>query len=184
MVAANSSNAFTRRLWDHLHENMSPAQVMEAILPYLGQQLRCDRIFVYLRCPETRQGRVPFCWRHSSEIPLVYDPHWKPEPEGLGDEDPMFAAALALEPSIFVEDVETASPNVLNRKFEAENFGHRALVHAHLGIERQLWGVLQPSMFDRPRKWNAEDRALVQRAAAWLTPLAMEYVLNSPNHDC
>ncbi|MEG4573247.1 hypothetical protein QUA56_11210 [Microcoleus sp. N3A4] len=44
----------------------------------------------------------------------------------------MFAAALRSEPSIFVEDVETVNPEFVNKDFEAKEFGHRALIHAHL----------------------------------------------------
>ena len=38
-------------------------------------------------------------------------------------EDPLFAAALRTEPSIFVEDVETASPEIVNLAFEQQTFG-------------------------------------------------------------
>lgn len=185
MVVANPSDTLTLRILDHLRNNLTPGQAMEAVLPYLGQQLQCDRVFVYLRHPDTRRGRVPFCWRRGDEVPLVYDPHWKLEPESLEADDPMFAAALALAPSIFVKDVETAGPHVLNRQFEQENFGHRALIHAHLSLEGQLWGVLQPCVFNAPRAWTPKDHILIQRAVAWFTPFALEYVLkNSPHHDC
>ena len=184
MGLADSSDIFTARLIEHLKNNLTPGQAMEAILPYLGQQLRCDRVFLYLRHPDSGLGRVPFCWRRSDEIPVVYDPQWKPEPEDLGSEDPMFAAALALQPSLFIDDVETADPQTLNREFEAENFGHRALVHAHLGLDRQLWGVLQPCTFGRPHPWTAADRQLIHRAVAWFTPLTIDYVLqHHPQYD-
>jgi hypothetical protein len=62
----------------------------------------------------------------------VLDPNWNPKPDSLAQENPLFAAALRAEPSIFVEDVETADPRVVNRSFEQENFGHWALNHAHL----------------------------------------------------
>lgn len=109
-------------------------------------------------------------------VPLIYDPDWKLEPTALAENDPMFAAALNLQPSIFVEDVETASPRVLNRDFERETFGHRALVHAHLCSEQKLWGILQACVFDEPHSWSQSDRQLVERAVSWLTPFAIDYV--------
>lgn len=142
----------------------------------VGSQLQCDRCFLYLRFPETGMGRVPFCWRRDDSIPLIYDANWKPEPSSLPEEDPMFAAALQTKPAIFVEDVETAPANVLNRAFERENFGHRALVHAHLVQEQQLWGVLQPCVFGRPRPWSQGDRTFIQQAVERITPLAVAYV--------
>ncbi|TVQ08730.1 MAG: GAF domain-containing protein [Leptolyngbya sp. DLM2.Bin27] len=149
---------------------------MEAALTQLGQQLRCDRIFLYLRSPQTELGRVPFCWRQHGAVPLVYDPDWKAEPASLADEDPLFAAALRGEPSIFVDDVAAASPAVLNREFERRTFGHRALIHAHLWADGQLWGVLQACMFDTPRPWSHSDRQGVDQAVAAFTPLARAYV--------
>lgn len=151
-------------------------QVMDDLLAILGQQLQCDRVFLYLRSPRSTLGRVPFCWRSRPSVPLVYDPRWKPEPAALAKGDPMFAAALNAQPSIFVEDVETASPSILNRDFERATFGHRALVHAHLCSGQKLWGILQACVFDAPRAWNQGDRHLIDQAITWFTPLALQYV--------
>jgi hypothetical protein len=41
----------------------------------------------------------------------------------------MFAAALRTEPLIIIEDVEIRQPDILNKQFERETFGHRALIH-------------------------------------------------------
>lgn len=157
-------------------EAQSPSEALGSALPILGQQLNCDRIFLYLRHPELKRGRVPFCWCDRADVPPIYDADWKEEPASLADDDPMFAAALKAEPSIFVADVEMASPSTLNREFEAKTFGHRALVHAHLCRDRQLWGILQPEVFDHPRRWRSSDRHLIQQAVYLLTPLAVEYV--------
>ena len=146
------------------------------MLPAIGKQLQCDRVFIYVRSPYHQVGRVPFCWQRHADIPQVYDPSWKAEPDSLADDDPMFRAALNAEPSLFIEDVEAASPDVLNREFERKTFGHRALIHGHLCIERKLWGVLQPCVFDHPRSWTQSDRQLIERAVGWLAPVAMEYV--------
>lgn len=158
----------------------APSQDLDAfftkLVAELGESLQCDRCFLYLRHPATKLGRVPFCWVRSAEIPAVYDQQWKPEPESLASEDPMFAAALRCAPSIFVEDVEAADPQVLNPQFEQENFGHRALVHGHLCHEGQLWGVLQPCVFGRPRVWADAERSAIAEAIAQITPAAIEYI--------
>ncbi|MBE9159364.1 GAF domain-containing protein [Nodosilinea sp. LEGE 06152] len=164
-----------------LAQGQNTAPIMEGILAVLGQQLQCDRVFLYVRDPSSAIGRVPFCWKAQSSVPTIYDPQWKPEPSSLADEDPMFAAALNAQPSIFVDDVERADPGTLNREFECKTFGHRALVHAHLCSEQTLWGVLQACTFDRPRDWSQSDRQLIEQAVAWLTPVAMTYV--EANYD-
>lgn len=156
--------------------NSEPDAVFSALMPALAGALECDRTFLYLRYPDTRMGKVPFCWCRSADIPTVLDVDWKEEPKSLPDEDPMFAAALRTAPSIFVEDVETASPDVLNKDFEQKNFGHRALIHAHICHDGQLWGVLQPSMFGKPRVWTDEERSLIATIVEKITPLAVSYV--------
>ncbi len=159
-----------------LAQGQDTAPIIEDVLAVLGQQLRCDRVFLYLRSPDFQVGRVPVCWRKQPSVPIVYDPTWKLEASDLPKADPMFAAAINAQPSIFVEDVETAGPKVLNREFERQTFGHRALVHAHLCLEQKLWGILQACIFDTPRTWSQRDRQLIEQAVAWLTPVAMTYV--------
>ncbi len=88
----------------------------------------------------------------------------------------MFAAALRTDPSIFVEDVETASPDVLSQVFERRSFGHRALIHAHLCQHNQLWGVLQPCLFERPRQWTAVERQVINQIVLAIMPKAIAYI--------
>ncbi|MGG6293777.1 GAF domain-containing protein [Leptolyngbya sp. AN02str] len=175
---ANSSTTFPQ-LDELFQSHNSPTTVFEQLLPILGDQLQCDRCFLYLRNPNTQLGKAVACWRKRSSIPAILDPQWKPEPTNLAQDDPLFAAALRAEPSIFVEDVETASSTVVNRDFEAENFGHRALIHAHLRCDGVLWGILQPCVMNSPRVWTADDRALMAHVEAALTPLAIAYVTSA-----
>ena len=153
-----------------------PDVVFSTLLPALGEVLQCDRCFLYLRNPQTKLGKITDCWRRSDRVPKLTDPDWKAEPASLPHEDPLFAAALRTEPSIFVEDVETASPEVVNRDFERENFGHRALIHAHLCHEGQLWGILQPCVFEQPRIWTKSDRSIITQLEPKIAPLAVAYV--------
>ncbi|MCZ0902270.1 GAF domain-containing protein, partial [Microcoleus sp. HI-ES] len=54
----------------------TPVAVFSALVPALGDVLNCDRVFLYLRNPETQMGRVPYCWRRNSNYPEVWDPEW------------------------------------------------------------------------------------------------------------
>ncbi len=68
-----------------------------------------------------------------------------------------------MKPSVYIEDVDKAAPDVLNRDFERKTFGHRALVHAHVQADGELWGILQPCVFGKPRQWSPSERAYVER---------------------
>jgi GAF domain-containing protein len=159
-----------------LSDRTTPDAVFSALLPVLGGVLECDRIFLYLRHPQTKMGKTAYCWRRNSQYPNVLDPDWKKEPESLPQEDPLFAAALRTKPSIFVEDVETANPETLNKDFEHKEFGHRALIHAHLCDENLLWGILQPCIFGQPRTWTNFDQFVMNTVTENITPLAVTYV--------
>lgn len=163
-----------------LTDDSKPDAVFSALLPALVDVLQCDRCFLYLRNPQTHIGKIAYCWRRSPEYPDVTDSDWKEEPESLAHEDPLWAAAMRTEPSIFVEDVETASPVVVNKAFEHKHFGHRALIHAHLCSDGQLWGILQPCVFGHPRVWTEEDRSITAALTEKLAPLAVSYVKAAP----
>ncbi len=151
-------------------ECQTPEALFDALLPEIGASLNVDRCFLDVRQPQQRISHV-FCWRRSDRFPdMTTD--WQPE-QPWENEDPMFAAALQAKPSIFVEDVETASPTVLNRSFE-RNFGHRALVHAHICQDGVLWGILQPCVFDRPRVWSESDRTIINELTDRLLPYVIE----------
>jgi GAF domain-containing protein len=159
-----------------LATNSEPDAVFRALMPALSKVLQCDRCFLYLRDPQTSIGRAAYCWCRSPEYPNVTGSDWCQEPESLPKEDPLFAAALRAEASIFVEDVETASSEVVNLAFEQKHFGHRALVHAHLCQDKQLWGILQLCIFDQPRIWTEFDRSVIAQVEKNIAPLAAAYV--------
>jgi GAF domain-containing protein len=160
----------------------SPDVVLSALIPKLGEVLNCDRCFLYLRNPHTKIGKVTHCWRRGPQYPSIGDPDWKQEPDSLPQADPLFAAALRAEPTIFVEDVETANPEVVNSAFEQSNFGHRALIHSHLTQTGLLWGVLQPCLFNQPRIWTEFDRSVIAYVEQAITPLAIDLVKASNKH--
>ncbi|MFN6483897.1 MULTISPECIES: GAF domain-containing protein [unclassified Nostoc] len=146
------------------------------LLTAVGDFLQSDRCFLCLHNPQNNLTKVAFCWIRTPDIPIVYNEDWEALPPSLTNEDPMFAAALRAEPSIFVEDVETADPQVLNREFEQKSFGHRALIHAHIRQDGQLWGILQPCIFGHPRIWTEYERGVINNLVEKITPLTVSYV--------
>lgn len=153
-------------------EYPQPEVVFNALLPEICHALNVDRCFLEVRQPIDRRYRI-FCWRRSDRFPDLTTDGWQPE-QPWEREDPLFAAALRTEPSIFIEDIETASPDLLSLDFEHQ-FGHRALVHAHIHQSGTLWGILQPCVFDRPRVWSPFDRALIHSLTDRLLPWVKAY---------
>lgn len=128
-----------------------------------------------MRDPAQEKGRIAFVWRLDEAVP---DPRhdWQADTGDLPKEDPLFRAALATRPSVFVDDVTEAGPEVLNQDFERRTFGHRALVHAHITESGQLWGILQPCVFGHPRHWTAAEREYLDGAVPLLLPMVQDYM--------
>jgi GAF domain-containing protein len=150
-----------------------PEAVFVALLPQVCDILQADRCFLQVRQPNKRLSRI-FCWRRCPQFPDLTTATWQPE-EPWEKTDPMFAAALRADPSIFVEDVETADSAVLDVNFERENFGHRALIHAHICQEGVLYGILQPCIFGHPRIWSERDRAIIAQVIDKVRPFVVRY---------
>ncbi|MBE9179429.1 GAF domain-containing protein [Oculatella sp. LEGE 06141] len=173
---SSSRPALPAELESIFETHQTPDAVFTNLMPTLGQVLNCDRCFLYLRNPRTQVGKVVYCWRRKADYRDVTDPEWKPEPEHLSQDDPLFAAALRAEPSVYVNDIETASPEVVNVEFEKKYLHHRALVHAHICQDNLLWGILQPCMMEQPREWDETDRAIIFNVVQKMTPLAIAYI--------
>ncbi|UOQ75716.1 GAF domain-containing protein [Hymenobacter sp. 5516J-16] len=152
-----------------------PAEALQRALNLIGPHLRADRCFLYVRDPTQARGRIALVWRLDEAVP---DPRhdWQDDTGELPKQDPLFRAALAARPSVYVEDVHEAGPEVLNQEFERRTFGHRALVHAHITYNGQLWGILQPCVFGHPRHWTAAERDYLDAAVPLLLPVVQEYV--------
>jgi GAF domain-containing protein len=158
-----------------LAASASPAAKLQSALELIGPFLRVDRCFLYVRDPAQGRGRIAFVWRLDEAVP---DPRhdWQDDTGALPRQDPLFRAALAAQPSVFVDDVREAGPEVLNEAFERTTFGHRALVHAHLTEGQALWGILQPCVFGHPRHWTAAERDYLNAAVPLLLPVVQAYV--------
>jgi len=153
----------------------SPEARLQAALDLVGPEVRADRCFLYVRDPAQARGRIAFVWRLDEAVP---DPRhdWQADTGELPREDPLFRAALACQPSVFVDDVSEAGPEVLNQDFERRTFGHRALVHAHITEGGRLWGILQPCVFGHPHHWTAAERAYLDGAVGLFRPVVQEYM--------
>lgn len=152
-----------------------PAERLQRALDLIGPDVRADRCFLYVRDPAQGRGRIAFVWRLDEAVP---DPRhdWQDDTGDLPKQDPLFRAALAARPSVFVDDVHEAGPEVLNQDFERRTFGHRGLVHAHIVENKQLWGILQPCVFGHPHHWTADERAYLEAALPLLLPVVQQYV--------
>lgn len=157
----------------------APEIILEELMPLVTQTLQADRCFIHAHNPLLGVGRIAFCWCKNDFIPNVLQQKWAPDTATLPQEDPLFAAALRTAPSIFVDDVTTADPQVLNRAFKDKTFGHRALIHAHLVMEGKLWGILQPAIFGKPRKWSASDRDFIQTLLPQVAPIVKMFVMQT-----
>jgi GAF domain-containing protein len=169
-----TQNAFPPILNNVFSTQTEPEAVLTAVLPAVCEVLQSDRCFLHLRNPQTRMHKN-ICWRRSPDLPDTSTVGWEKEQE-WEQEDPMFAAALRAKDSIFVEDIETADPTVLNVEFERNYLGHRALIHAHLRHDGLLWGILQPCIFGHPRVWSEFDRSVVTQLTEKLTPIVIQVV--------
>ncbi|MBW4661999.1 MAG: GAF domain-containing protein [Drouetiella hepatica Uher 2000/2452] len=150
----------------------NPDQICTALMPALCQALNCDRCFLYLRHPQTGQGRITHCYSRSPDFPDLTGSTWIEEGD-VAAKDPLMAIAFRTSEAVFVEDIETAGAEVVNLTYEQEGFGHRALIHAPIYYEDQLYGILEPCVFGHPRIWTEDDRqitALVQEKLGDLIP--------------
>jgi GAF domain-containing protein len=159
-----------------LTSHQPPEIILEKLLPLVVKTLNADRCFIHVHNPAMGVGRIAFCWCKDTSIPYVLQDEWEPDSATLPQQDPLFAAALRTDPSIFVEDVNTAPPSVLNREFEDKTFGHRALIHAHLVQDGKLWGILQPAIFGQARQWSADDRKFIEQLVPRVSPVVKAYV--------
>ncbi len=171
-----ASTQLPDKIVDLLSYGLPPETTLEKLMPLVAQTLQADRCFLHIHHPALDIGKIAFCWCKEASIPNVLQQEWDNDTATLPQQDPLFAAALRKEPSIFVEDVEKAGPSVLNLAFEDKTFGHRALIHAHIVQEEKLWGILQPAIFGRPRHWSVQDRLFIETLLPKIAPTVVNYV--------
>jgi len=109
--------------------DQSSDAVFAALMPALCSVMKCDRCFLYIRNPQTAQGRITHCYSHSPDFPNLVGANWVEEGD-IAAKDPLMAIAFRVPEAVFVDDIETAGAEVVNLPYEREVFGHRALIHA------------------------------------------------------
>jgi GAF domain-containing protein len=160
-----------------LSGDAAPEDLLLDLMPALAAALDCDRCVLFLRDPHSRRSRATHAWQRKPEYTLNReDKGWRKEPASLAVDDPMFAEALRNPAALFIEDIETADPSVLNRDYERQHFQHRALVHAPLYHEGLMYGILEPCVMATPRAWSDADRELIATVQAKIAPAAAAYV--------
>jgi GAF domain-containing protein len=169
-------NSLSATITNLLAQHHPPDATLNQVVEQVGKALNADRCFLYVRQPARQHGRIAFCWRKNDTIPDVIQPDWQDDTTDLPQDDPLFRAAITLKPSVYVADVETAGSDVLNREFEHKTFGHRALIHAHITREGDLWGILQPCLFGQPRQWTPEEKTEIEAILPLLQPVIAAYV--------
>lgn len=92
------------------------------------------------------------------------------------------AAALALKPSIYITDLESAAAaGLLNIEFEKKHMKHSAFIHGHahfpplsekgVGVgERRFYGSVQPAVFGGSRVWMEGERELMEGILVRIAP--------------
>ncbi|MEM7593386.1 MAG: GAF domain-containing protein [Cyanobacteria bacterium P01_A01_bin.83] len=142
----------------------------------LVELLACDRCYLYLRDPQHCIGQILHCYSIHPELPNLIEAEKRTEDFYISKANPLFAAAINCEATIFIEDIDNVSPIDQDQDFWQQNYcNHKSLIQAHLCLNQELWGILQISNFNRPRPWTKFDRSLVSQIVNRITPLASIY---------
>jgi GAF domain-containing protein len=159
--------------------NQPADAALRDLMPALCEVLDCDRCFLYVRNPDTATGQITHCYSRSPECPDLTGSR-SIESADITQKDPLMALAFCTPDAVFVDDIETASSDVVNLQYEQEEFGHRALIHAPIYWQDKLYGILEPCLFAQPRVWTAADRAVIAWTQEQLAPLVIEYLKQYP----
>lgn len=176
LVLASRSEATTPEIQRVLAGPGSADDRLRMLMPALVRALGTDRCFIYMRDP--RRRRTAYTHGHSTmpDWPSRAGGGWRPEPNPTTLNEPMLKKAFTDPAAQFIEDVETAGPEVVNLRIEREVFGHRSLVHAPLHHAGLFYGVLETAMRRVPRHWSPADRAIIVAIQPAMARLAAEFL--------
>ncbi|MEX0809669.1 MAG: GAF domain-containing protein [Dongiaceae bacterium] len=160
-----------------LDSDRTPDEKLTALMPALAKALNCERCVMFLRDPKTHRGRAVHRWAALPEFTLRReDRGWELMPATLVDDDPMYAEAMRNPEALYIDDIETADPALVNTAYEKEHFGHCGLVHAPVYHQGEMYGVLEPSSMAKPRVWSNADKALIAAVQARIAPVVAAFV--------
>ncbi|CAF3035356.1 unnamed protein product [Rotaria socialis] len=169
-----SNQSFIKTIFDSHDTTLE--QILNRVVQRVGEILNVDRCFIGVRDPLKERCLVAFVWgRPNFKSNEFSQANWVEE-ESFVDDDPLYKVALACQSSIYIEDVETTSPEILNRDFESRFCGHRAFIHGHIVQDGVLWGTLEPCVFDHPRQWTEDEHIFIETLLPLLANYVKEYV--------
>jgi len=171
-----TSAAESRELQTLLADTRNLPRLFEALMPAIARKLKCGRCLLFLRDPDSWQSACTHGWWDKPAHAFPRDNSWRKQSPELPKTDPMFAAALRNPEALYIEDIDTADPKLVNRDYEAREFSHRALIHAPLFHAGKCYGILEPCVFDEPRIWSRQDRDATSWLQGRMGPLAAAYV--------
>lgn len=146
-----------------------------ALMQALCWVWRCERCFLCLRDPETSLTRITHSHCNRPDRDSLLEPNWTLEDEAILS-DPLMVLAFQSPEAVYIEDVETADPSLINLAYEQQVFKSRALIHAPIYAQGRLYGILEPCMFDQPKTWTERDRWVTVQMQMQLAPLVLQYL--------
>ncbi len=172
----NASEPIAAQIRQIVQAETSPDAKLTRLMPAITGAMGTDRCFIYMRDPVRRMTAYTHGHTALRGWRQYGGGRWSREPDPRTLAEPMLKKAFSDPTALFIEDIETAPPGVLNAAMERAVFGHRALVHAPIWHAGTFYGILETAVRDRPRRWSPADRALI----IWLQPrvasLAAEYL--------
>ncbi|MGF1522277.1 MAG: GAF domain-containing protein [Leptolyngbyaceae cyanobacterium] len=159
-----------------LQDGADPDAAFTALMPAVVEALQCDRCFLFIRDPHQQRTRITHGYSRESRWPRMVQADWSPESPTLNAKDPLTLSAYQSPEAHFIEDIDTAPPETLDREFERAVFGHRALVHAPLYYDAKFYGILEPCVFETTRQWTASDRRLIEELQQTLGTWIVRYL--------
>lgn len=133
--------------------------------------LQCDRCYLYLRDPQLKMCQIAHCYCVHPEIPNLTQTNAETEPFYRRDTDPLFAAAIAGEPAIYIDNIGNLLSETANCYWQKNYGDHQALMQAHIILDGELWGIIQAANFNSPRPWAKFDKDIISLVVDKITPL-------------
>ena len=163
-----------------LQNDADPNAAFTALMPTIVETLQCDRCFLFIRDPQRQRTRITDGYSREARWPTMVQTGWSREPSNLNSKDPLTLSAYQSPEAKFIDDIATAPPGSLDIQLERSVFGHRALIHAPIYNDGEFYGILEPCVFDVPRRWTESDRDLIQNLQRVLGSWIVRYLQAIP----